>query len=165
MQIPIIQILESRYSLHTVFAMVRQCDECDIIIEAYSNEKVLEPQKLYHKVRESFEKFIYLFLDAMLSEIKSALPHLKWLAILNDAELRKNVITRKIDNKKLVQLTQRELQCLGLISQGMSIKKIAEYLHLSSETVNTHAKAIRQKMDCFNIAEAVSKAFRWGLLS
>ena len=35
MQIPIIQILESRYQLSTTFAMVRQCTECDLIIEAY----------------------------------------------------------------------------------------------------------------------------------
>ncbi|MBA2711017.1 MAG: helix-turn-helix transcriptional regulator [Tatlockia sp.] len=101
----------------------------------------------------------------MLAEILSALPNQKWLAIFNDSELRKNVIMRKLIPKTFATLTQRELQCLSLISQGLTIKKIAEYLHISSETVNTHAKSIRQKLNCFNITEAVSKALRWGLLS
>lgn len=165
MQIPIIQILETRYNLSTTFAMVRQCDECDFIIEAYNKEKVADPSKLYFEVRDQFETFICLFLDAMLPEISSALGRHRWLFILNDADLRKNVITRKVDAKKFAQLTQREIQCLSMISNGMTIKKISERLHLSSETVNTHAKSIRHKMNCVNITEAVSKAFRMGLLT
>ncbi|WP_133139295.1 response regulator transcription factor [Legionella genomosp. 1] len=165
MQIPIIQILETRYNLSTTFAMVRQCDECDFIIEAYHPEKVTDPQKLYLQVRDSFERFISLFLDAMLPEITTAIPIQKWLAVFNDSEFRKNIIMRKVVKNSLMHLTSRELQCLSLISKGMTIKKIAEYLHLSSETVNTHAKSIRHKMSCVNITEAVSKAFRLGLLS
>jgi len=164
MQIPIIQILESRYKLSTTFAMIRQCDECDFIIEAYNKEKIADPNKLYFEVRDSFEKFICLFLDAMLPEITTALPGQKWLNVLNDGTLRKNVIMRKIDVKNSAQLTQRELQCLTMISKGMTVKQISEKLYLSSETVNTHSKSIRQKLNCVNITEAVSKAYRWGLL-
>lgn len=164
MQLPIIQILESRYKLHTTFAMVRQCNECDFIVEAYNNEEIAEPRKMYYQVRDAFEKFIYLFLDSMLPEIITTLPCQSWLSILNDTELRKNVIMRKA-HPNHAQLTQRELQCLSMISMGMSIKKISEHLYLSSETVTTHAKSIRYKMDCANITEAVSKAFRLGLLS
>lgn len=163
-QSPIIQILESRYKLSTTFAMVRQCDECDLIVEAYHSEKVSDPQKLYYQVRTSFEQFICLFLDAMLPEIKTALPNQKWLALFNDSEFRRNVIMRKAVKNTLIPLTPRELQCLSLISKGMTIKKISEYLHLSSETVNSHAKSIRTKMNCVNITEAVTKAFRLGLL-
>ncbi len=165
MQIPIIQILEDRYRLSTTFAMIRQCDECDLIVEAYHSEKIADPQKFYYQVRDPFEQFICLFLDAMLPEIKTALPNQKWLALFNDREFRNNVIMRKAVKKTLTQLTPRELQCLTMISKGMTIKKISEYLHLSSETVNTHAKSIRTKMNCVNITEAVSKAFRLGLLS
>ncbi|HFL2714600.1 TPA: helix-turn-helix transcriptional regulator [Legionella pneumophila] len=165
MQIPIIQILETRYKLHTSFAMVRQCDECDFIIEAYNSEKVTDPQKLYFQVRDSFEEFICHFMDAMLQEIMSALPNQKWLSIFNDNEFRRNVIMRKVVKNSIPQLSSRELQCLSLISKGMTVKKISEILYLSAETVNTHAKSIRNKMNCANITEAVSKAFRLGLLS
>ncbi|AOU64445.1 helix-turn-helix transcriptional regulator [Legionella pneumophila] len=165
MQIPIIQILEARYRLSTTFAMVRQCDECDLIVEAYHSEKVADPKKLYYQIRDPFEQFICLFLDAMLPEIKTALPNQKWLAIFNDSEFRKNVIMRKAVKKPLIQLTPRELQCLSLISKGMTISKISETLFLSTDTVKTHAKSIRNKMNSVSITEAVTKAFRYGLIS
>lgn len=79
MQIPIIQILESRYRLSTTFAMIRQCPECDFIIEAYNKERVEDPEKLYFRVRNGFEQFIFKFLDAMQEEIITALPNHKWL--------------------------------------------------------------------------------------
>lgn len=65
----------------------------------------------------------------------------------------------------LSPLTPRELQCLGLIAEGFSVKIIAARLFLSSETVNTHAKSIRRKLVCKNITEAVSKAYRYGLFN
>jgi DNA-binding CsgD family transcriptional regulator len=164
MQTPIIQILESRYQLSTTFAMVRQCHECDLIVEAYNNVKVTDPEKLYHEVREDFERFICHFLDAMQPEIVSALPNQKWLSILTDKEYRKKVITRKTPYHYLAILTPREVQCLSLIADGLSTKAVAEQLFLSNETVNTHAKSIRQKMECKNIAEAVAKACRWGIV-
>lgn len=164
MQIPIIQILESRYNLSTTFAMIRQCHECDFIIEAYNKEKILDPQKLYYQVRDGFEQFICHFIDAMQQEIISALPEQKWLNILTDREYRRKVITRKELFHSLAMLSSRELQCLSLIADGLNTKEVAEQLFLSNETVSTHAKSIRQKMDCKNIAEAVAKAFRWGLL-
>ena len=164
MQIPIIQVLETRYKLSTTFAMVRQCDECDFIIETYNENKVTDPEKLYYKVRNAFEKFITLFLDEMMPEIITAIPYCKWLTVFNNSEYRSNVISRKIQLNSSIKLTSRELQCLSLISKGLTVKQISEQLYLSSETVNTHTKAIRQKMDCLNITEAVSKALRLGLL-
>lgn len=164
MQIPIIQILESRYKLRTTFAMIRQCDECDFIIEAYNEEKVDDPTKLYFKIRDELEQFICSFFNEMILEIRGALPGQKWLQILNDSELREQVITRRYNTNNFMQLTQRELQCLSLISQGMSVKIVSDHLYLSPETVNTHAKSIRQKLGCSNITQAVAKAFRLGLL-
>ena len=67
-----------------------------------------------------------------------------------------------INSNKFPPLTPRELQCLSLIAQGLNIKKIAEQLFLSSETVNTHTKSIRKKLECKNITEAVTKAFIYG---
>jgi DNA-binding CsgD family transcriptional regulator len=164
MQLPIIQTLESRYQLTTTFAMVRQCSECDLIVETYNVKKVSDPENFYYRVRDDFERFICHFLDAMQSEVLCALPNQKWFGILTDRDYRKKVITRKISHQYLTLLTPREVQCLNLIAEGLSAKEVAEKLFLSNETVNTHAKSIRQKMECKNIAEAVAKAFRWGIL-
>ena len=163
MQSPIIQTLEARYKLSTTFAMVRQCPDCDFIIEAYNNTKIADPEKLYHEVRDDFESFVCNFLDAMQAEILSAIPKHKWLPILNDSLFRKKVITRQIGIDNHATLTPREIQCLMLTAQGMSTKEIASSLYISTETVTTHAKSIRQKLNCKNIAEAVFKASQRGL--
>lgn len=97
MQIPIIQILESRYKLSTIFAMIRQCNDCDLIIEAYSNILITQPEKLYHQIRNKFETFIYNFIDAMQSEIIAALPNQKWLTILNDRGVKPSSINRILE--------------------------------------------------------------------
>ena len=164
MQSLLIQILESRYKLNTTFAMIRQCPDCDLIIEAYHKEKIPDPTKLYYQVRDQFEKFICHFIDAMHKEVISALPNQMWRGILADSEYMKKIITRKIQVHPMPAISIREIQCLNLIAQGFSAKEVASRLFISTETVNTHAKSIRQKLDCKNIAGAVAKAFRWGLL-
>jgi len=135
-QASIVQLLESRYKLHTTFAMVRQSPDCDFIIEAYHHKRIENPEQLYQQVKEEFETFINKFIDAMQTEILSALPSLKHLPIMNDKEFRKKIITRQLD-KKPVTLTLREIECLNLISQGMGSKEIADKLYLSIETINT----------------------------
>lgn len=163
MQVPIIQILESRYSLSTTFAMIRQCPECDFIIEAYNKERVDDPEKLYYQIRNDFERFVFKFLDAMQDEIITALPHHKWLSVLVDKEYRRNIISRRVEKQGAV-LSVREKQCLFFMSQGNSMKEVAEKLYISDETVNTHAKAIRRKLNSKNMTQAVMKAYNYGLL-
>lgn len=163
MQIPIIHILESRYKLFTSFAMIRQCSECDFIIEAYNKEKIQDPEDFYYSVKNNFEKFIIKFIDAMQEEIKTALPNLKWLTVLNDKEYRKKVISRQLKIHMNI-LSSREKECLLYMSQGKNMREVAESLRISDETVNTHAKAIRRKLNSKNIAQAVMKAYSLGLL-
>lgn len=164
MQIPIIQVMESRYNLSTTFALVRKCAECDLIIEAYNKEKIANPDELYFQIRNDFERFICEFLDAMQAEILTALPRQRWLTILNDSKYRNDVIMRKMNPVSFTPLSLRELQCLELIAKGFNAKQIAQTLSLSAETITTHAKSIRQKLRASNITEAVTKAIRWGLM-
>jgi DNA-binding CsgD family transcriptional regulator len=161
-QQPIINILETRYKLHTTFAMIRQCYECDLIIEAYNNLFISEPEKLYFQVRDQFEKFIVSFFEEMKAEIFSALPDQQHLDFFQDKEFRKKLITRELKNKQTL-LTDRELECLYLISQGLGTKLVADKLFLSVETINTHTKSIRRKLDCANITQAVAIALKSGL--
>ncbi len=163
MQTSIIQVLESRYSLSTTFAMIRQCPECDFIIEAYNKKRIDDPEKFYYRVRNDFERFIFKFIDAMQKEIITALPSYAWLSVLSDKEYRKKIITRQLENKIAI-LSPREKECLLYMSQGKSMKEVADRLHISDETVNTHAKAIRRKLDSKNITQAVMKAYNFGML-
>lgn len=61
-------------------------------------------------------------------------------------------------------LSSRETEILELIADGLSSRAMAERLFVSVETVRTHAKNIIRKLDANGRAEAVSIAYRIGIL-
>ena len=61
-------------------------------------------------------------------------------------------------------LTQRELELLQLVAQGMSNKAVALELSISENTVKYHMRSILQKLDAQNRTEAVAHAIGAGLL-
>lgn len=62
-------------------------------------------------------------------------------------------------------VTERELQVLGLLSQGMTNGAIARELFLSENTVRAHVRNIVLKLDVENRVQAVARAVYLGLLS
>lgn len=63
------------------------------------------------------------------------------------------------------RLTKREEEILRLIAHGMTSKKIAEKLCLSSSTVNTHRANLMQKLDIHDTASLVRFAIQKGFVS
>lgn len=61
------------------------------------------------------------------------------------------------------ELSVREKEILHLISEGNISKQIANKLHLSVHTVNTHRQNIIKKMNVTNTAEAIRIGTRRGL--
>jgi DNA-binding CsgD family transcriptional regulator len=61
-------------------------------------------------------------------------------------------------------LTKRELEILGLISQGYDSKNISDRLFISVNTVNNHRQNILSKTKSGNIAQALIYAKRIGIL-
>lgn len=53
-------------------------------------------------------------------------------------------------------LTPKELEVLGLLSQGLSNLQIADRLHISNKTVSTHKKNIQRKTGAGNLLELVA---------
>jgi DNA-binding NarL/FixJ family response regulator len=58
-------------------------------------------------------------------------------------------------------LSDRELEVFGLIGQGLSTSKIAERLHLSVKTVETHREKIKRKLQLATGGELVRHAVQW----
>lgn len=63
-----------------------------------------------------------------------------------------------------VELTERELDIIKWIAKGFTNKEIADALHISTHTVNTHRKNIMAKLNLKNVASLVVYAFKEELL-
>jgi DNA-binding NarL/FixJ family response regulator len=63
-----------------------------------------------------------------------------------------------------VPLSEREMDVLGLLSEGMSNKEVAVALFISRATVKSHIENILRKLEASDRAAAVAEGFRRGLL-
>jgi DNA-binding NarL/FixJ family response regulator len=62
-------------------------------------------------------------------------------------------------------LTERELEVLNLLAQGMPNKEIASQLVISERTAKFHVSSIMGKLGATNRTEAVSLAAQKGLIT
>ena len=62
------------------------------------------------------------------------------------------------------QLTARELEVLDSMRRGLTNRDIGNALDISEHTVKAHVKAILQKLEAADRAEAVGRGFEQGLL-
>ena len=59
------------------------------------------------------------------------------------------------------KLTDREMEVLEAIGQGLTTKQIAGKLHLSIKTIGTYRERIKEKLGLQNAFELVHQAVRW----
>ena len=62
-------------------------------------------------------------------------------------------------------LSQRELNVLSLVAEGLSNKEVGERLHLASTTVRDHLQSVMRKLNVNSRTGAAVAAFRQGLLA
>ncbi|MGI8485892.1 MAG: response regulator transcription factor [Thermomicrobiales bacterium] len=62
-------------------------------------------------------------------------------------------------------MSQRELEVLHLIAQGLSNREIGERLFLALDTVKGHNRKIFGKLDVQSRTEALARARKLGLLA
>jgi len=115
----------------------------------------------------------YLLKDVRSQELINAIRAVNaGESVLHPAITRK-VINRfafrakepKPEEKKLDQLTEREMEVLKLAAKGMTNKDIAHHLTLSTRTVHTHLSNIFSKMQVGSRTEAILFALKEGRLS
>lgn len=66
--------------------------------------------------------------------------------------------------KKIQLLTERELEILNLVVQGLSTNEISEKLFIARRTTETHRKSIMSKLGVNNVAGMVRIAMQEGLI-
>jgi DNA-binding NarL/FixJ family response regulator len=85
-----------------------------------------------------------------------------------DSEIADRLVGQAIGSdadrpRGLMNLTDRELEVFQLIGQGRSTRAIAEQLHLSVHTIESHRENIRSKLNLRNGTELMQHAVQWTL--
>ena len=93
--------------------------------------------------------------EALITGIRTVAGGRRWLPEpLSDAEIDELITAEQ------PQLSRREREILGLLSDGFSTDEVAEKLSLSAHTVRTHVKNAMRKLDASTRAHAVAIALR-----
>ena len=66
--------------------------------------------------------------------------------------------------KNTAQLSEREVEVLGLVAEGLTDAEVAERLYLSPRTVNHHLSSIYRKLGVPSRAAAAKEASKRGLI-
>jgi|YelNatPaOPRAMG01_1025707.scaffolds.fasta_scaffold01733_1 DNA-binding NarL/FixJ family response regulator len=106
----------------------------------------------------------YILKNVNPEELLKAIREIKIGAPMSAAIARRilNFVRGSKSSSHLEQfkLTDRELEILQLLMEGLSFKKIADKLFISSLTVHSHIKKIYEKLHVHSKAEAVATAFK-----
>lgn len=75
-----------------------------------------------------------------------------------------NAVSHSLVQTPAALLSDRELEVVGCLSEGLTTLQIAARLFISENTVKTHIRHILKKLEASNRTEAVAKATQLGLI-
>ena len=113
----------------------------------------------------------YLLKDCAFEELTLAIRSVSEGKIYLSPEVARPVLEDYIgflsrdEHSEKEVLTPREREIMQLLAEGKSARSIAEILHLSIKTVDTHRYQIMNKLKVKSIAELVKYAIREGITS
>tara|TARA_B110000967_G_scaffold24276_1_gene22358 strand:- start:1468 stop:2133 length:666 start_codon:yes stop_codon:yes gene_type:complete len=111
----------------------------------------------------------YLLKSSTVKQIKEAIRSVMDGGSTLDGKVAKFIVTTLNERvPKHVQestLSQRELEILTLLSEGLVKKEIGDRLNIGYSSVATYTRRIYEKLHVVNAPSAVSKAFRAGILT
>lgn len=109
----------------------------------------------------------YIMKNCQLNEFLSAIDTITNDEVYLSNEMSKKLVSGMVGKRHKSStlpeecLTDRELQILQMIGEGIGTSNIAEKLHISSKTVETHRSNIKNKFNLPDSAALVSYAIKW----
>lgn len=79
--------------------------------------------------------------------------------------VRREMTAKRLESTPFTQLTRRELDVIHCLAKGMTTRRIAKALSITSTTVRNHVQSILQKLNVHTRAAAVSLAYQHGLIT
>jgi len=114
----------------------------------------------------------YVLKQAVVTELVSAIQAVHRGDSFLSPSISKKIIEEYIrqaqplaEKDDYAKLTNREREILQLIAEGHSNRRIAQLLHISVKTVETHRANLMEKLDLHSTAELTRYAIRKGLIS
>lgn len=112
----------------------------------------------------------YLVKDSAVDELASALETVlggrKYLSEALDRDVIKGFLSSgELMVEELHVLTPRQREILQLIAEGFSTREIAERLHVSVKTVETHRSQLMSRLGIFDVPGLVRFAIRTGMIT
>lgn len=107
----------------------------------------------------------YLLKNIAQDELASAIRKVYEGQNVFSSEVTMSLAGRAVEkstNGVEVEITERELEILQLIAEGLSSKQIGEKLFISPRTVDTHRTNLMNKLDIHNIAGLIRFALKNG---
>jgi DNA-binding CsgD family transcriptional regulator len=154
------------------------------VINDYKNSADLKKIRLTYNFKFKRKDGVYVWLSQHMNILEvdvennpllsmcfiSDINHLKkdtkldfTVSILDANGYYSPVSTSSYPQEELLYLTTRELEILKLIGSGKSSQSIADELHISKHTVNTHRKNMLDKTSTKNTSELLSLSMASGL--
>jgi len=87
-----------------------------------------------------------------------------WIGIKQVQTSRQREMKRKTGNPSAFGLSEREMEVLVLLSQGLSNREVADKLFVSTNTIKTHISNIYSKLSAQRRTQAIQKAREYELI-
>ncbi len=133
------------------------CVKSDIVIIIINPVLIQNKIKLFKKLYQEFSNttwigIVYSYFDNSILNLLDD----KFSITDNVGEIRKKIFRyselNKLNETKSFNLSEREVDVLKLLANGLSNKEIADKLNISVYTVNTHRKNIMDKTEIRTLA-------------
>ncbi len=111
----------------------------------------------------------YLAKQEATDQIVTAIHKVLGGEIYVSEKMRDSIVSRFISGKgdeektSLYNLSDRELEVLRLIGQGLTTRQIAEKLFISAKTIDSHYANIKNKLNLSNSHELIQYSVKWVL--
>jgi two-component system nitrate/nitrite response regulator NarL len=108
----------------------------------------------------------YLLKNSDKSELVEAIKRVMTGRYYFSAEVEDIIMQEVVEKKdiEVIMLTEREIEIVKLLGKEYTNEKIANELHISYRTVETHRKNIMQKTKSHNLAGLLKHAYSKGLI-
>lgn len=127
------------------------------------------PDKLYAERALNAGALGYINKECPTERIVEAIRHVRDGKVYLSEEMAENLLskavggTQSLRDSPIESLSDRELEVFRLIGEGLSSAQLAERLHLSRHTIDTHRQRIKEKLNLACATELAQAATRWVL--